>query len=463
LTNAASRFLGWSGKPSNRGALPIKLGLVFYDWVARKRQTVPPHRFNAARKTREEWPDLTRYAKFSAVYYDAWISHPERLCIEMIGDVSAVAPNSIALNYAELRVENGEYVVNCRRTGEKLSVDGRAIVNATGAWLDSTVRSLGAAVGEQMVSGTKGSHLVIDSPELSHALNGHMVYFENTDGRVCIAFPYQGNVLAGSTDIRVDEATKVRCEKEEQSYILESLRLIFPDISVSREQVIFSYSGIRPLPNSEHDFTGRISRGHFIKKLDGPIPQFCMIGGKWTTFRAFAEQTTDAVLRELQRERICETLALPIGGGKKFVADGSDIIERLTRDQKLSEVRAKHLVSHYGSGAETIHAFCISQGKDAPIGTGTSYSRAEITYLIRHEKVETLSDLVLRRTSLGITGVISMDLIDCLSELLAEEIGLSPEAIAEQCESLTLELADFYGVTRKVLMERSNKRSTQCV
>jgi glycerol-3-phosphate dehydrogenase len=462
LMNAATSFLGWSGKPKNRGALPIKLGLGLYDWVTRKRRLLPTHRFHSAGETHARWPKLTPQAKLSAVYYDAWISHPERLCMEMITDILESAPKSMALNYAQLRAENNGYAVEFSRTGERVPVTTDAIVNATGAWLDSTIKSLGGDAVGQMVSGTKGSHLILDNQELTDALNGYMVYFENTDGRVCIAFPYQGHVLAGSTDIRVEEVTKVRCEEDEQSYILSSLRLIFPDVSVSAEQVVFSYSGIRPLPKSEQDFTGRISRGHFIKRLDGPVPQFCMIGGKWTTFRAFAEQATDEVLSELKLKRKCDTLGLPIGGGDGFDAEGSGILDRLTGNLEVSAARATHLIEHYGSNAETVHQICSGQGKDNSIGEGSQYTRAEIAHLIGNEQVETLSDLVLRRTSLGITGAISAGLIESLLEILAKELELSTSDIAQQREALCRELEDFYGVTPEVLKERSHNRRTLC-
>ena len=313
-----------------------------------------------------------------------------------------------------------------------------------------------------MVSGTKGSHLIIDNQELSDALNGHMVYFENTDGRVCIAFPYQDRVLVGSTDIRVDEVTKIRCEDEEQTYILSSLQLIFPKVAIAPDQVVFSYSGIRPLPKSEHDFTGRISRGHFIRKLDGPVPQFCMIGGKWTTFRAFAEQAADQVLSELNHERKCDTLGLPIGGGAGFGTDGSQLLDRLTGEQGLSTERANHLVGHYGSKAESMQHNCDGWAGDCTIGEGSHYTCAEIACLVRDEQVETLSDLVLRRTSLGITGAVSMKLIERLSELMASELELSPGDIAQQGEDLIQELQDYYGVTPEILNKRSQNWSELC-
>ena len=84
LFNAATSFFGGSGKPSNRGALPIKAGLSLYDLVTRKRRILPKHKFRSARSTWRHWPNLTRKLLFSATYYDAWISHPERLGLELI-------------------------------------------------------------------------------------------------------------------------------------------------------------------------------------------------------------------------------------------------------------------------------------------------------------------------------------------------------------------------------------------
>ena len=463
LFNAAASFAGRPGKPSNRGALPIKLGLTLYDLVTRNRRILPKHRFHSAKQTRRLWPALTRAARFSAVYHDAWISHPERLCIELIGDTTEAAPGSIALNHADLEMAGREFIVNCSLSGAQYRVKTRAVVNATGAWLDSTARALGKTTGKPMVSGTKGSHLILDHPELDRALDGHMIYYENRDGRVCIVFPYLGKVLAGSTDIRVETVSRVRCEDDERDYILESLRLVFPDIPVSPEQIVFSYSGIRPLPESGQSFTGRISRGHHVRRLDGPVPQFCMIGGKWTTFRAFAEQTADEVLRELGGQRRSHTLHRPIGGGGDFDGGGCKTVDRLVDEYGATRDRAWHLVGHYGSGAAAVLRFCRAYQDDRPLGAHVQHTSGEIAYMVRHELVETVADLALRRTSLAVTGAISLDLIDALGRILAAEAGLSPADVADQCDSLITELAEYHGVSADTLQQRNQTRSPQCV
>ena len=263
LMNGVANFLGRSAVPANRGAVPVKIGLSIYDWVSRKRRVLPRHRFLNSRETLRHWPKLSPKVRFSAVYYDAWISHPERLGIELLLDTRRLAGSTVALNYAEIASHRSGFLVTDRETGERYPVTARVLVNATGAWLDDSLAELvnPADAPERLITGTKGSHLVLDNRELYEALNGHMVYFGNSDGRVCIVFAYLGKVLAGSTDIKVESTERVRCEDDERDYILGSLRLVFPTIDVSVDQVVYSFSGIRPLARSDHDITGRMSRG----------------------------------------------------------------------------------------------------------------------------------------------------------------------------------------------------------
>src|SRR5690606_37493465 len=97
MLNGAAAFLGLSGRPSSRGALPIKIGLMLYDWNTRHRRLLPKHRFRDARATLQRWPKLNPRLRFSATYYDAWISYPERLCVELLLDAARMAPRSVAL------------------------------------------------------------------------------------------------------------------------------------------------------------------------------------------------------------------------------------------------------------------------------------------------------------------------------------------------------------------------------
>ena len=463
--NGVIGFLGLTQKPSQRGALPIKFGLQLYDWITRKRRVLPKHVFRSGEKTRAVWPDLRKDIVYSATYHDAWISYPERLGIELISDALAASPQSLALNYASVEANpDGSYQLADLVTKETVCPDirTRAVVIATGAWLDETLEGVApdAAASGPLVSGTKGSHLVLDHPGLLRALGGHMIFFENSDARVCIMFPYLGKVLVGSTDIRVRRAERVRCEEDERDYILASVRKVFPEISFSVSDIVFSYSGIRPLPTSDHEFTGRITRGHEVRRVEGKTPTFCMIGGKWTTFRAFAEQTTDKVLAELGTKRQTNTRTLAIGGGRGFPADPVVFEAELAEEFGVSPERARHLANHYGTGAFTLMRALKANSADgisAPMG---GYSVGEICHLAETEHVVRLSDLVLRRTSLAITGEITGRILNEIAALMAERLGWDDARTAEEINGTIRELEVFHGVSANTLETRSNTKGT---
>jgi glycerol-3-phosphate dehydrogenase len=464
LLNGAAGFLGMSSRPARRGALPIKIGLSLYDWATRRHRLLPRHRFRGARETLRNWPQLTRRLRFSATYYDAWISYPERLGIELLLDTLRSAPRSIALNHSDIAADGGGFTITDRPTGESLAVKARVVVNATGAWLDEAVTQLSGGEPESgpFVSGTKGSHLILDCAPLHQALRGHMVFFENADGRVCIVFPYLGKVLAGSTDIRVETAGRVRCEAEERDYILEALHLVFPKIDVSAADVVFSYSGIRPLPRSDHEFTGRIPRGHFVHRLNGSVPQLCMVGGKWTTFRAFAEQTADAALAELGRPRLHGTLGLPIGGGAGFPERAAELEQALCDQYGISRSRASHLANAYGTRAHDVLAFCLARDDDVPLTQACLVTAAEVVFLIRHEFAVDLADILLRRTPLAITGEVSTAIIQRAAEVAAAELGWTEARLAREAELFIDELDHYHGVSRTMLDQRTLDRSLTC-
>jgi glycerol-3-phosphate dehydrogenase len=288
------------------------------------------------------------------------------------------------------------------------------------------------------------------------------VFFENADGRICIVFPYLGKVLAGSTDIRVETASRVRCEPEERNYILDALRLVFPGINVSADHVVFSYSGIRPLPRSDHAFTGRISRGHFVRRLDGPVPQFCMVGGKWTTFRAFAQEAADAVLAELGHRRTQDTLGLAIGGGAGFPKLASDLERDLSERHEIGHDRAAHLADAYGTRADEVLRFCLGRDDDEALDRACPITAAEIVFLVRHEFVVELSDLLLRRTSLAIRGEVSTALIQRIANIAATELGWNQTRARREVEAFIEELDQYHGVSREMLERRTRDRSKAC-
>lgn len=457
LANGAVRFLGLTRRPSRRGAAVIKVGLTVYDLLTASRRLMPRHKFRNRAETLKLWPAINPAIRNSATYFDAWVSRPERLGLEMLNDSLAANPAARALNYAHVGGDAGGVVLTDALTGERLRLHPQLIVNATGGWIDLTNTALGASA-PTMMGGTKGSHLVIDSTELRDALGGHMIYYENEDGRICILFPYLGNVLVGSTDIRVDDPDAARCEDDERDYILQSLAFVFPHIRVAEEQIVFQFAGVRPLPASDDSFTGRIPRDHFCEEIDarGPLPpMLCMIGGKWTTFRSFGALAADLALKRLGLGRKVGTEALAIGGGRDFPAEpGRWIAERASR-AGIAQARMSDLFKRYGTMAATIAG---SLGEDTML-PGCDYSVGELRHLIASEHVERLDDLLLRRTTIGITGALSLELVDKVLAILAATRGWDlAHSARERAEFLAL-LERRHGLDAKKLSAKSERRA----
>lgn len=440
LANAASSFFGFTGRPRPRGAVPIKVGLLLYDAITRKGRMMPRHRFRGRAATRAAFPALRQSVRFSATYHDAWISHPERLGVELIGDAMARNPLALALNYARLTYADGLTLTDTE-TGQTLLVSARLIVNATGAWIDESAATLGARLNERLVSGTKGSHLILDNPALMAALDGQMIFYEHGDGRVCIVFPYLGRVLAGSTDLRVKTAGRTACCQEERDYILDALQGLFPTIPVTPDQIVYAYAGIRPLPVSDADFTGRISRGHALRRLDGAVPQIGMVGGKWTTYRAFAEETANVVLADLGLARKASTRDMAIGGGAGY---SDQLAADLAAQQSLAQDRAAHLVDLYGARAPAILAFC---GSDDRLLPDVPMSEGEVVWAVRHEQALHLADVLQRRSPLAIRGLLSLPLVTAVAKVMAAECGWTEDQTQAEITLFLKDLATWHGVT----------------
>jgi len=305
-----------------------------------------------------------------------------------------------------------------------------------------------------MIGGTKGSHILLDHPELVRSLNGHMIYFEADDGRICLVYSYLGLALVGSTDIPADDPDNVRCEAPETDYFLESVRSLLPTLRFDRDQIVYSYSGIRPLPASDATAPGLISRDHSapMKEPEGnrPFPIVSLVGGKWTTFRGFAEEVADTVLSRLQRNRRESTRYLAIGGGKGFPADGEKRghwIKDLASKGNVTIERADELLSRYGTTAAEILAFASDHSDETRLTGAPRHSFREIDWIARNELVVHLADIVLRRTTLAIEGRLTIEGLREIAGITAAALGWDAARTESEIADVTGQLSRFHGQT----------------
>lgn len=453
LLNAPLKFLRLLDKPGERGSLVIKIGLMLYDAYTGRERTVPRHSFLNRAQSLASWGKLNPEVVHTATYYDGAILQPERLAVELILDAEADHAGARALNYMSLVQGSGDrVVVRDEVSGASYEVQPRLLINAAGPWIDSANGVLGLST--RFIGGTKGSHLVLDHPELRAAIGDHEFFFENNDGRIVLIFPLYDRVLIGTSDIPVDSPDAVRCTPEEVDYFLEMVGRVFPSIEVRREHIVFRFSGVRPLAASSAKTTGQITRDHEIQVMGGEwtglnFPVYSLVGGKWTSYRAFSEQVSDKALAYLGLTRQKSTRDLPIGGGRGYPSAEADLKRRTEGTAAwsgLSAERAQQLFERYGTRAELVGSF-IGRAADMPLRSLPGYSRREIAFLAQCEKVVHLDDLLLRRSMLAMLGRLNLAAVQEIADSVGEALGWSPEQVNGEVRRSVQLLTELHEVT----------------
>ena len=445
LLQAPLKFVfGRKGKPAERGAALIKIGLTIYDLFVGPGRRTPWHRFRGQVASLRELPRLNPRVKYTATYFDASMHDPERLALDVLNDGLESNRNARALNYVEAIGFTGTGVtLRDRETDETFTITADVVVNASGPWADITNEALGQPT--HFMGGTKGSHIVLDNPELVAATGGREIFFEHSDGRIVLIYPLKGRVMVGTTDLAADPAEPARCTEEEIDYFLNLIGDVFPDIEVSREQIVYRFSGIRPLPASDASTTGQISRDYkvVVDSARG-IPVVTLVGGKWTTFRALGETLSDVVLDLIGVPRANSTKHRAIGGGRDFPlsprARGVWLRSRIPG----SGTRGNVLLNRYGTHAADVWS-TIEAEHDEPLA-GDRLSTRELAWMVDHEHIVHLTDVILRRTDLAFTGSVTRELLERVARALAPLLGWDDERTAREIDDTIRELRDAHGV-----------------
>ncbi len=432
-------YLGFKARIKERGALLIEIGLRIYDFYNRKVKALPDHRFFGKSALRENFPAVTQDAVAAGLYYEGRVTHAERLGLELVLDGLAAHPQSALRTYTEVegKPQQGTFTLKDLVTGETHKVTADVVINAGGAWIDKVNDSLG--ITSSYMGGSRGAHLIVKHEGLLRATQGRMMYFGCKDGRFNLLYPFFGNVLLGSTDLAQQDPDLAHCSAEEADYLLSVVSEIFPEIKLTRDDVILTYSGVRPLPRANGKDIGDVSRDHSIGRDVLPqtgIPVLSLIGGKWTTFRAFSEQSCDAVLTLLGKPRSVSTVDLPIGGGRDYPRDEN------SRNAMVSKIgtRGGELLDRYGTRALAVQEFAATT-QDRPVSSLPGYSTGEITYICAHENVRHLADLLLRRTAITMEGLLTPEAIHETAEIAADVLGWDMARTKAEIEHAQAELA----------------------
>jgi glycerol-3-phosphate dehydrogenase len=451
ITSAPVRMLTHKqGRSKERGAALIKIGLTIYDSFSRGGGVVPRHRFVGRRRSLAALPKLNPDVKYTATYYDGSLVNPERLALDVLLDgVAAGGDKARAVNYLEaVAAQDGKVRVRDAVTGEEFDLTADVVVNASGPWTDLTNEALGSPT--RFMGGTKGSHIVVDNPELLRACAGREMFFEHKDGRIVLVYPLHGKVIIGTTDLDQDMTQPVEVTEQEIDYFFDLVRDVFPSIPVDRSQIIFRFVGVRPLPRHDDTQPGFVSRDYRIVESPlpglGKTPVLSLVGGKWTTFRALGEQLANAALERLGRPRRVGTAGVAIGGGVDYPT--TPAARRAWAERRAGAVgaeRARVLLNRYGTKA--VRIIQAVGADDAPLASIPEYSRGEIAYLARTEQVVHLIDVITRRTTIAFRGLINADAARELADVVGAELGWSDARRAEELQHAAEVLRDHHGVS----------------
>jgi glycerol-3-phosphate dehydrogenase len=455
---APMRFLTHKqGKPTERGAFLIKVGLSLYDSFSRDGGSVPRHKFVGRKKSLALMPDLRPDVKYTATYFDASVHNPERLTLDVLRDGQLANPEARAVNYVNaIGASDDGVLLRDELTGTTFTFEADVVINATGAWVDGTNAALGA--GSSFMGGTKGSHIVLDSKALLEATDGREIFFEHTDGRIVLIYPMGDRVLVGTTDVDADMSVPAVTTDEEIDYFFDLVHHVFPTIKVGREDIVYSFSGVRPLPRHDDTSPGFVSRDYRIEKREEQrggrtVTTLSLVGGKWTTFRALSEHLANDTLAALGTARKTSTADLAIGGGKGFPAGEQAEKQWIAAAVRpgYDEERVGVLLTRYGTRATDVLEF-LAQGEDSVFSSTRELSTREVEYMVRNEQVGHLIDILIRRTSLAFRGLVTAELLAELAAVLAPLLGWDKEAAAAEIRNAEAVLADAHRVEVRSLI-----------
>ena len=400
-------------------------GLKLYDWIAGSASLAASYflrREEALRRLRL----LNATGLVGAVAYTDGQFDDARYNVTLVE--SFVEAGGAALNYARVTAFEkdaaGKLVavsVNDRSSGETFVLRARAFVNATGPHADS-IRIMANPEATPRMRLSKGVHILLPIEVLGS--NDALLIPKTEDRRVLFAIPWMGRLLVGTTEQEVEAADELYLTREEVEYLLRHLNRYLAS-PVTAKDVVGGFAGTRPLLSSRDSRdTKKLARDHEVD-LDSGSGLISIMGGKWTTYRAMAEDAIDAAQKYLGAARSpCSTVNHPLIGSDGY---STEYWRELAERFRLTEPTAKHLAAKYGTrAAKVLDLISGDPELGAPLAEDMPPLRAEVIFSARHEMAVTIEDVLARRIGLQMYGWReALAAAPATSDLLAHELDWS--------------------------------------
>ena len=383
-----------------RPAWLVRLGLFLYDHLG-GRKKLPGTRTLDLRAAPEGAAIKDQYSK-AFEYSDCWVDDARLVVLNAV-DARERGGTILTRTAAASLTREGTLwnAVLARQNGTEITVKARSVVNAAGPWVENVIRNVARQNSSRRVRLVKGSHLVVKKFwDTSNAF-----LFQNTDNRVIFVNPYQEDLcLIGTTDIPYDgDAGDVKIEDGEIDYLLSAVNR-YTRKQLTHEDILYSFSGVRPLLEDDADNPSAVTRDYVfdLDGREGEAPILNIFGGKITTYRELAEHGLDKLKGHFPKMGKAWTGRVPLPGGDMENADFDKFLRHVAKRYPfLPADLARHYARLYGTRTERIVGSATSLA-DLGRHFGEVFYEVEANYLIDEEWAVTPADILDRRTKHGL-------------------------------------------------------------
>ena len=389
-----------------RPAWMLRAGLFLYDMLAR-RELLPgssgvnlrQHLVGASLKT-----EFTR----GFMYSDGWVDDARLVVLNAMDAAEKGAKILTRTSCDSVLQKDGKWHAQLRDSTQKvIEVKARCLVNATGSWAAQFQQASVPQKAGKTLRLIKGSHIVVKRL-FEHP---YAYIFQHPDGRIVFAIPYEKEfTLIGTTDLDYrGDINQVSIEAREIDYLCELSSLYFKQ-AIRPADVVWSYSGVRPLVDDGEQDAKAITRDYRLELDESGAPLLTVFGGKITTYRKLAEDAVDLIAPVLSNQQSAWTASACLPGGdihgaipsNSAVLEFASFVANLQKQYHWLPASLVQRYAHaYGTRIHHLLKSCSSVSQMGEMIAEQLYA-IEVAYLMKYEWARSATDILWRRSKLGL-------------------------------------------------------------
>ncbi len=458
LSNIAPNFvqpipflLSYYDRDKAGGGL-LKIGMLLYEllsfdkgWLKDKSKKMPLHQTISREKVISAIPKAnSKGLKGAHLYYDCVNHFPERFTLAFLK--SAVKHGAKIANYTKMedfileQNADGQQVVKGVQVTDLLhqkqhQLNANLVINCAGPWADLVLNKIKKPKTHKQLRRSEGIHIITKKLVDKYIFSG-----ATKTGKHYFIVPYRNHALIGTTDKEyIGHPNEWKVTKSAITELLDTVNESFGNGEKIRyEDIVYAYGGLRPLVASEKEDTYNASRKYELTDLsaDGIEGLIGVEGGKWTTSRGLAEIVIDKAFKKLNITSKKSSTATNYVIGSEIENLATFTKEKQVQYPNYSEAQIEYLVKSYGTEIDAVMELTAQNPAWQKSITADGENLGQIVYAIRNEMAFTLSDLLLRRTGIGLLGHPGEEKLAEIATLAAKELNWSEEKKQQEIKTI---------------------------